>query len=277
MSLSAISQTALSGIWASETMLGVAANNLANLQTSGFKQSQVQLSTRPSVGPAGAQLGTGVQVAAIVPDTSQGARTTENAPLSLTISGDGYFVLEGPQGEHLYTRDGTFHVNADRELVSADGSRVLGWQGDPNVFQEELTPLFVLNPQSSDGRADAEQGAFAYQYHVGSNGVIRSRSPDGSSQTVAQIRLAQFNNPRGLRGVGSNKFQATASSGPAQLGNPNAGWLGRLQSFGHEASNSDVAQNLVSMSRAKQLYRANLKVLDVADSLFDELLSLPRH
>ena len=143
MSLSTISQTALSGIMASETMLAVAADNLANASTPGFKRSQVQLSTSHSIGPAGRQTGTGVQVSGIVPDTSQGVLLPGHGPLNLAISGDGYFVLDDADGQRFYTRDGVFRANADGQLVSSSGHRVLGVQGDASLFSGDLVPLSV--------------------------------------------------------------------------------------------------------------------------------------
>ncbi len=263
-------------MWSAEAMLDVAANNLANMQTVGFKQSQVVLATQPSVGAPGAQVGTGVQLAGIAGEMSPGTLLPATGPLSLAIEGNGYFVLEDSQGQRTYTRDGTFHANADGQLVAANGDRLLGLQGDRSLFQGELVPLFILHPQPLNRDGQLQQGAFACRYRVSPEGWIQSRISDGTVQTIGQIRLAQFHNPAGLRAVSPNAFVATASSGTAQISNPGSGGSGRLARYSVEASNTDVAQNLISMSRAELLFRANLKVLSTADSLWQDLLRAVR-
>ncbi len=257
-------------------MLGVAADNLANLDTPGFKQSEVHLATTASSGPTGAQVGSGVQVSEIAPDQSQGALLHQNGPANLAVSGDGYFVLEGSEGQRTYTRDGTFHANAEGHLVSSNGNRVLGVRGDPAVSQGELGPLFVLNPDPRSLDADSDRRTLSGPYRIEQDGTIRSSRADGSSSTVGQIRLARFNNPAGLKSLGDNNFEVSANSGSAQIGNPGSGGLGRLNTHSYEASNSDVAQNLISTVRAKTLFRANLKVLSVVDSLTEELMTMIR-
>ena len=144
------------------------------------------------------------------------------------------------------------------------------------MFQGELSPLFILNPQSPASGSESDGDSFASRYNIGPSGVIRRHRADGSSRTVGQVQLAQFSNPAGLRAVGDNTFRVTASSGPAQVGAPNSGGRGRLSSHSLEASNSDIASNMINMSRAELLFRANVKVLSVADSLYEELLTLRR-
>jgi len=257
-------------------MLEVAADNLANLQTPGFQQSQVVLATRPATGLSGLQVGTGVQVAAITRDTSQGALVPAANPLQLAVEGDGYLVLEGSQGERLYTRDGTFHLNADGELVTSAGQRVLGWRSEQGLFQGELVPLFMLPTHTQHGSATRATESLTTRLQIGTDGRLQLRLPDGSTQTIGQLRIAQFTNPAGLRAIGRNTFAVTAASGPPHMGNPGRDGWGTIRAQATEASNSDVGANLINMSRAEFLFRANLHVLDVADQLWQELLEMRR-
>ncbi len=272
MSLSSISQTALSGISAAETMLEVAADNLANLQTPGFKASSVVLATQPSSGTANAQVGHGVQLVGLAHDRSSGVTTTGEGPLNLAIQGAGYFVLEDSQGQRTYTRDGSFQVNSEGQLVSASGDRLLGLQGERSAFQGELVPLFMLNPRARSNRTSAGGSSFAARYHINSHGQIGAETLDGTSRSIGQIRLAQFYNPSGLRAIGQNRFVPTAGSGTAQINDPGSSGLGSLSPAAREASNSDVAENLIDLARAELMFRANLNVLDTVDDLWDELL-----
>jgi flagellar hook protein FlgE len=159
MSLSSVLQTAASGISAAEFSLGVIANNLANCLTPGFKASRVALATQmPQTRSSGAaptahdggrnpvQVGTGVFAAEVSTDFSQGSIALDSSPTSLAIQGEGFFILEGSGGERLYTRDGRFSINAEGELVSAGGHRVLGLGGDVARDPGEIGLARFANP-----------------------------------------------------------------------------------------------------------------------------------
>ena len=257
-------------------MLDVAADNLANLQTPGFQQSQVVLTSRPSTGTPGLQVGTGVELAAVSRDTSQASLLTAHGSTNLAIDGEGYFVLQGPQGQRWYTRDGTFRVDADGQLESSSGHRLLGWQSDRNIFQDELVPLFILDREDRSGASVQGDWDGVRRLAIGADGVLRGLASDGTVRVVGQVRLAQFSNPQGLASVGHNALAATSSSGAARIGNPGSSGFGRLLNHSVEASNTDVTRNIIQMSRAELLFRANLKVLSVADSLWQELFELGR-
>src|SRR5262245_56865049 len=123
MGLGSVMQTALSGLNAAQTSLQVTANNLANLNTPSFKAARVQLTTLPMVG--------GVQVVGIDSDFASGALDPfDGQPALWALEGEGLFILEGAGGQRRYTRDGHLHFNADGELVTAGGQRVLGFQAD---------------------------------------------------------------------------------------------------------------------------------------------------
>ncbi len=159
MSLTSVLQTAASGISAAQLSLGVIANNLANCRTPGFKASRVALATQmPQTRSSGAapaahdggrnpmQIGTGVFVAQVSSDFSQGSIALDSSPTSLAIQGEGFFILEGSGGERLYTRDGRFGLNAEGQLVSVGGHRVLGLGGDVARDPGQIALARFANP-----------------------------------------------------------------------------------------------------------------------------------
>src|SRR5262245_57325590 len=131
MGLLTVMQTALSGINAATTQIEVAADNLANLQTPGFKAASVQYATLPpqiiAWGGSPTQIGRGVYVAGISRDFSPGSIVNDEQPALLALDGEGLFILEGADGSRRYTRDGSFRVNADGRFVTADGDLLLGF------------------------------------------------------------------------------------------------------------------------------------------------------
>ncbi len=173
MGLSSAMTTALTGLHAAETQIDVAGNNLANSQTVGFKASDVVFATQflrtlsqgsaPTNNTGGTnprQLGLGVQVAEVTPEFSQGTVEISSSPSDLAIQGDGFFVVQGTQGEPLYTRNGIFKTNSQNELVSATGNRLLGFGVDEfyNLQQTQLVPLSI--PLGSAASAQATQNVY---------------------------------------------------------------------------------------------------------------------
>ncbi|MDX1947355.1 MAG: flagellar hook-basal body complex protein [Pirellulaceae bacterium] len=173
MGLASALTTALTGMTASETQIDVVGNNLANSQTVGFKESSVAFATQflqtqglgsaPTEGSGGTnprQTGLGVRVAEITPNFTQGTIEISSNPSDLAIQGDGFFIVEDSQGERLYTRNGQFKTNADNELVTVTGQRVLGFGVDQSftVQATTLTPLSI--PLGSAAVAQATQNVF---------------------------------------------------------------------------------------------------------------------
>ena len=145
MGLQSALSTALTGMTAAETSIDVAGNNVANANTVGFKESSVNFATQflqtQSIGSAPTssrggtnprQIGLGAKVAEITPKFTQGTIEISSNPLDLAIQGDGFFIVQGPQGEQLYTRNGQFKTNANNEIVTLTGHRVLGYSVDAN-------------------------------------------------------------------------------------------------------------------------------------------------
>jgi flagellar hook protein FlgE len=156
MGLQSALSTALTGLNAAETIIDVAGNNVANSQTVGFKESGVNFATQflqtisigaaPSSGSGGTnprQIGLGVKVAEITPDFTQGTIEISSNPLDVAIQGDGFLIVEGGQGERLFTRNGQLKTNQDNEVVTTSGNRVLGWNAVEGVIVQDLQPLVI--------------------------------------------------------------------------------------------------------------------------------------
>jgi flagellar hook protein FlgE len=289
MSLGSVLHTALSGISAAELAVNVLANNLANAQTPGFKASKATFATQvPQTASAGAgpspegggsnpiQVGTGVRACQIAGDFSQGTLAVESNPLSLAIQGDGLFILEGPAGERLYSRDGRFHLNADGELASSGGHRVLGHAADGNfqIQPDHLRPLRI--PRGIEVPSPSGSAARLVGFRITGNGRIRGRFSDGIQRDLGQIRLARFANPSGLERRGHNVFAPGANSGVPIHGNPGESGAGEIVAGAIELSNTDIGQSLVELSLASIWFRANVQVVATGDELLDDLLALRR-
>jgi flagellar hook protein FlgE len=279
--LGSVLHTALSGISAAELAIGVTANNLANAQTDGFKASRAVFADQapqtldPGAAPSGSaagsnptQVGRGTLVAAIDGDFSQGSIVPGGSPLELAIEGSGFFVLEGPGGETSLTRDGNFHLNANGELVNASGLRVLGYNvdGDYQLDTNNLEPLTIP-------RGPAAAGADLTGISVGEDGTLQGHFSDGLLRDLGRIPVAGFANPGGLVRRGQNQFSTGSNSGLPVLTNPGQA---RIVSGARELSNTNLAGELINLSRYSLMYRANLRVLETGDALLEELLNLRR-
>jgi flagellar hook protein FlgE len=222
------------------------------------------------------QIGLGAQVADIDVDHSQGPLAAQSDSLEIALWGDGLFILEGADGGREYTRDGHFSLNAAGELVIGN-RRVLGIQADANGAidtSDELTPLQIVLgsrvPTANGGSAELRR------FSIAADGRIDGHYSDGVTRPLAQIRLARFLNPRGLAQLAGTRFAQTPASGVAMETNPGQLGAATLVSGATELSNVDIGENLVELTSAETLFRANTAVIDTAGSLFDELLSLGR-
>jgi flagellar hook-basal body protein len=139
-----------------------------------------------------------------------------------------------------------------------------------------LVPLFILPGVSRDRNLSSTGEFLTMRLQIGTDGRLQLRLPDDSLQEVGQLQLAQFANPSGLRGMGQNALAVTAASGPPRIGTPGRDGRGTIRAYATELSNADIGANLINMSRAELLFRANLEVLDVAHQLGQELLDMRR-
>ena len=246
--------TIATGLDASQTMMDTIADNLANVNTTGFKsetpefqtllyQDNIQPGAQSSgntVYPSGLELGTGVRVASIKDVETQGSLTQTNNPLDLAINGQGYFQILQPSGQTAYTRDGSFQVNQSGQLVNSSG-----YQVQPSV----------TIPSN------------ATSVTIGTDGTVSVTTPTSNTATqIGQIQLANFVNPQGLQPLGGNLFAATTSSGAAVPGSPQSNGLGSVNQSYLEASNVDVVQAMVNMISAERAYQLGTQAASAVDN-----------
>lgn len=252
-------QSAASGLSALNTALDVTANNLANVNTPGFKSSRVNfqdllyvekaqpgtINANQDQRPIGLYLGLGVRVSGTQLDFTQGAPQSTGRPLDVTINGNGFFQVSVEDslgnGGLAYTRAGNFTRNSDGEIVLAND------QG------RRLTPQIQI-PQE------------AQTITIGADGQV-SYTVAGQSVPVelANIQLATFVNPAGLKQVGENLYVETAASGPPVTGDPGTDSRGSLQSNFLEASNVDPTRELIELIRTQRAFEMNSQSIRAAD------------
>lgn len=257
--------TAASGMSAQQLNLDTIANNLSNSSTAGFYARRVQFSdlvyqniimpgaaaTQQTTIAAGLQVGLGTMPAASELVETQGNFSATNNPMDLAIQGLGFFQVTLPDGEIAYTRSGSFHLDAQGNIVTANGNAL-----QPNVT---IPPNATSITIGADGTVSVTQ--------VGQT----------AAQQVGSIQLAMFPNPGGLNSVGNNLYLATTASGDPIVGAPGAAeGLGTLQQGMLEQSNVDVVQEFVNLIVAQRSYEANSRVVTSADQMLQQLANLGR-
>ncbi|MDY6829963.1 MAG: flagellar basal-body rod protein FlgG [Pseudomonadota bacterium] len=243
------------GLSAQDTALRMVSNNLANVSTVGFKRDrgvfedllyQVNrqpggLSTQASELPSGLQLGTGVRTAGSQKIFTQGTLQVTEQSLDLAINGRGFFQVLLADGSIGYTRNGQLHMNANGDMVTADGRL--------------LEPAITI-PEN------------ARTVTIGDDGTVSAMLASDTSPTVlGNIQLADFVNPGGLEAMGDNLFRETGASGPAQVGTPGLDGLGVVRQGALENSNVSVVEELVNMITTQRAYEMNSKVISTADEM----------
>ena len=257
--------TASSGMNAQQINLDNVANNLANASTAGFRRRRVQFSdllyqniimpgsaaTQQTTNAAGLQIGLGTRPGASEILQTQGDFSQTGNPLDLAIQGLGFFQVQMPDGSIAYTRSGSFHLDAQGNIVTADGN--------------PLQPAITIPPN-------------AVSVTIGPDGTVSVTQPGQTAASqVGSIQLALFPNPGGLNSVGNNMFLATTASGDPILGTPGGTeGLGTLQQGYVEQSNVDVVQEFVEMILAQRAYESNSRVVQAADQMLQNLNGLNR-
>ncbi len=250
---------AKTGLDAQQTKMAVVSNNLANVNTTGFKQGRAVFedllyqnvrqaggqSSQDTQLPSGMNLGTGVRVVATEKLFTQGSVLQTGNAMDVAINGRGFLQVLLPDGSLAYTRDGSFQLNAQGELVTASGYTV----------QPGIT--------IPDG---------AQTVTIGQDGVVSVRlaGQSGTSQ-VGSLETVDFLNPVGLQPMGENLYLETASSGTAQAGTPGLNGLGTLIQGALEGSNVNVVSELVSMIETQRAYEMNSKAISTNDQMMQYL------
>jgi flagellar basal-body rod protein FlgG len=237
---------AKTGLDAQQTRMTVVSHNLANVSTNGFKKDRAVFEDLlyqnvRQVGAAGMNLGTGVRVVATEKNYTQGGLNNTGNSLDVAINGRGFFQVLMPDGSFAYTRDGSFKMSAEGEVVTASGYRV-----QPGI----TIP------------------AGAQSISIGSDGVVSAQLAGQSSPTqIGTLQLTDFVNPAGLQPRGENLLAESAASGPAQSSTPGLNGLGLLQEGFLEGSNVNVVEELVTMIETQRAYEMNSKAISTADQM----------
>jgi flagellar basal-body rod protein FlgG len=246
------------GMAAQQMNIEVIANNIANLSTTGFKESRVEFQdllyqNMRSVGsassdtgtilPSGLQVGLGVRPAATYRIGSQGSLTTTNNPLDLAINGQGFFQVQLPDGSLAYTRAGSLQLNSTGQIVTADGYNIL-----PSITVPSTATAITVNQSGQ---------------------VLASIAGQTNQQTLGQLQLANFINPAGLDAIGNNLLKETQASGTPITGNPQTISFGSLVQGSLEQSNVDVVTEVTNLISAQRAYEMNSKVINTADQMLN--------
>ena len=250
------------GMDAQQTQMDVTANNLANVSTTGFKKSRAVFedllyqtirqpgaqSSQQTQLPSGLQIGTGVKPVATERLFTQGNLQQTSNPLDIAVQGNGFFQVQMPDGSAAYTRDGSFQVNAQGQLVTSSGFAV----------QPAITiPANVLS------------------ITVARDGVVSvTRSGQATPTQVGTIQLTSFLNPAGLMSMGENLYTETAASGTPGSNAPGTNGMGLLSQGYVETSNVNVVEELVGMIQTQRAYEINSKAIQTSDQMLQKLAQL---
>jgi len=247
--------TAKTGLDAQQTRMSVISNNLANVNTTGFKRDRAVFedllyqnvrqagaqSSQDTQLPSGLQVGTGVRVVATEKLHTQGNITMTDNPMDMAIQGRGFFEILMPDGSLAYTRDGSFQVDSQGQMVTANG--------------------FVLQP----GITIPENTT---SLTIGLDGTVSAVIAGATNPTqLGQVQLVDFINPAGLHPKGGNLFGETAASGAPQQGTPGLNGLGTLTQGSVETSNVNVVEELVNMIETQRAYEINSKAISTTDGM----------
>ena len=240
---------ALSGLNAAAAGLRTTANNIANANTTGFKQSRAEFAQVP---PTAGVIGGGVRVSGVVQQNSQGNMHFTGNTLDTAIGGDGYFVL-GDGGSRAYTRAGEFSVDAGGYVVNSQGQRLQAYPVGSNGRFNTSTPTDL---RLATGRVTG--------ISIDPTGVVVARYSNGQSTTIGKIAIANFANSEGLQPVGGNAFAESAASGAPTLGEAGTASFGSIQSGALETSNVDMTEQLLNMIQFSRQFEAQVSVIRTA-------------
>lgn len=264
--------TAASGMTSQQLNVDNISNNLANVNTVGYKKSRVEFKsllyeTMQKAGvdengagrPVSIQIGYGVRPIATVKDYSMGNIEVTNNPLDIAIDGEGFFVVQGPNEEIMYTRDGSFKVSVvddETMLVTSDGYPVLSIDEEPIYFDPEVKISDLI---------------------IGEDGIISYVDEDGETVEIAQLAVVQFPNRAGLEDVGRNLVRQTAASGqPVYEADGDVTKPSRLIQGSLEASNVQVVEEMVKLIVAQRAYEINSKAIQTSDDMLAQVNQLKR-
>jgi flagellar basal-body rod protein FlgG len=247
--------TAATGMDAQQIRLDVIANNLANVNTAGFKRDQIhfedllyQIERMPggrnaqgNAQPTGLEVGHGTRLADISKSFSQGSLVQTQNPFDLAIEGRGFFRIQLPSGQYVYTRDGTFRNDSEGRVVTSAG--------------DVLDPGLEIPPETT-------------QVTITRDGVVTAFRADAAEGTeIGRVSLVDFPNPAGLESAGRNYLKQTAASGEPIEATPGTSGVGSISQGYLEQSNVKVVEEMIDMITTQRAYELNSKVIQTADTM----------
>lgn len=256
--------TAASGMDAQQANIDNIANNLANVNTTGFKKSRVEFqdlvyqqvtqagspTSTSGESPVGFETGLGTMPVATARDFTTGNMKSTGGSLDLAIEGRGFFQVSTPDGTTAYTRAGALHLNGQGQIVTADGYA--------------LEPALTIP-------------ANATSINISKAGIVSVAVPGQSAaQEIGTIELASFQNPAGLTGLGGNLFAATTASGEPTTGVPGTDGMGTVAQGYLEESNVSVVEEMINMILGQRAYEANSRVVKAADEMLQQVNTMGR-
>lgn len=255
--------TAATGMAGQQMMVDVIANNLANINTTGFKRSQInfqdllyvkmsQAGAEVASGinsPTGLEIGSGVRAAATTKVFTIGEMDNTGRPLDIAISGDGFLQVTMPNGDIRYTRDGALQSNANGQLVTATGYAI--------------EPAITI---PTDAAA----------IDIGKDGTVNVTDASGTQSVVGTLQLVRFPNPTGLSNEGDNLYAQTEASGTAVTGTPGENGFGFIQSGMLEKSNVQMITELVNLITAERAYEINSRAIQAGDRMLQTATTIGR-
>ncbi|MBI4274346.1 MAG: flagellar basal-body rod protein FlgG [Rhizobiales bacterium] len=257
--------TAATGMIAQELNVQVISNNIANMRTTGYKRQRAefqdllyehvrrvgtQTSDQGNILPAGIELGSGVKTVGTPRLMTQGSLVQTGKDFDVAIRGEGFFKIQLPDGRTAYTRDGSFEVDAQGRIVTAQGNVV-----SPGITLPQNATSVTINAQ----------------------GQVSATLPGSTTPTqVGQIELGIFINKAGLQAIGDSLYFETPASGPAQNGNPGTEGFGNLQQGNLEQANVEAVSEISDLIAAQRAYEMNSKVISAADQMLSATSNLLR-
>ncbi len=251
------------GMLAQQLNVDVISNNIANMTTTGYKRQRAefqdllyQTKVRPGASssdqgttvPAGIQQGLGVKAGSVYRINEQGALQMTGNPFDIAIKGEGYYMITLPSGETGYTRDGSFQLDQDGQLVTSEGY--------------DVQPGITIPPDAVDVTVNA-------------SGEILVKLQNQTALTnVGQIQLATFANDAGLEAIGNNILMETEASGTAVVSNPGEPGYGQLEQGALETSNVNIVQEITSLIQAQRAYEMNSKIIQTGDEMLSTISNL---
>jgi flagellar hook protein FlgE len=270
--------TSLSGLKGAQTDMSVISNNIANAGSTGFKRSRAQFGDLFASSPTQSTrmiAGQGTRLNGVIQQFTQGTLEGSEKTLDMAIAGEGLFIVKGepPREAVTYTRNGSFSVTADRQVVDTTGAKLQLLPVDANgdVTNRTLGGAFdFVLPANSP----TDPNAGLVNVSVGLDGLVSATFADGSDQVLGKVAMATFPAMEGLRPVGDAHWQSTGESGPPTIDAATNGPMGAIRSGALERSNVDITEELVMLIAAQRNFQANAKAIEGASQLTQTVINM---